>query len=127
MQLLSFTLKGCCGIRDGLGQDVLTLDFEARCDGAELVAIAGANGRGKSTLLDNMHPHLTMHSGAAMAGAGGFSYYDLVFLPESEKGLVWALAGRCYRSRVVIQLNGGVGPRAICSRWATTGHGVQWS
>lgn len=106
MQLLSLTLKGFRGIRDGLGQDALTLDFEALCDGAELVAIAGANGRGKSTVLDNMHPYLTMPSRASAAGAGGFSYYDHVFLPENEKGLVWALEGRSYRSQVVIRLNG---------------------
>ncbi|MFP5474612.1 MAG: DNA repair protein [Gammaproteobacteria bacterium] len=106
MQLLSLTLKGFRGIRDGLGLDALTLDFEALCDGAELVAIAGANGRGKSTVLDNMHPYLTMPSRASAAGAGGFSYYDHVFLPENEKGLVWALEGRSYRSQVVIRLNG---------------------
>lgn len=106
MQLLSLTLKGFRGIRDGLGLNALTLDFEALCDGAELVAIVGANGRGKSTLLDNMHPYLTMPSRAATAGAGGFSYYDHVFLPENEKDLVWALDGRCYRSQVVIRLNG---------------------
>jgi len=47
MQPLKLTLKGFRGIRDGLGQDVLTLDFERLADGAELVAIAGANGRGK--------------------------------------------------------------------------------
>lgn len=106
MQLLSLTLKGFRGIRDGLGLDVLTLDFEALCDGAELVAIVGANGRGKTTVLDNMHPYLTMPSRSAAAGAGGFSYYDHVFLPESEKDLVWALEGRSYRSQIVIRLNG---------------------
>ena len=106
MQLLSLTLKGFRGVRDGLGLDVLTLDFEALCDEAELVAIAGANGRGKTTVLDNMHPYLTMPSRASAAGAGGFSYYDHVFLPENEKGLVWALEGRSYRSQVVIRLNG---------------------
>lgn len=106
MQLLSLTLKGFRGIRDGLGLDALTLDFEALCDGAELVAIAGANGRGKTTVLDNMHPYLTMPSRAAAPGAGGFSYYDHVFLPENEKDLVWALEGRSYRSQVVIRLNG---------------------
>ena len=42
MQLLSLTLKGFRGIRDGLGLAALTLDFEALCDGAELVAIAEA-------------------------------------------------------------------------------------
>jgi ABC-type transport system involved in cytochrome c biogenesis ATPase subunit len=34
----------------------LTLDLERLADGAELVAIAGANGRGKTTVMDNMHP-----------------------------------------------------------------------
>lgn len=106
MQLLSLTLKGFRGVRDGLGRDALTLDFEALCDGAELVAIVGANGRGKTTVLDNMHPYLTMPSRASAAGAGGFSYYDHVFLSENEKDLVWALEGRSYRSQVVIRLNG---------------------
>lgn len=104
MQLLSLTLNGFRGIRDGLGLDALTLDFEALCGDAELVAIVGANGRGKSTVLDNMHPYLTMPSRAATAG--GFSYFDHVFLPESTKELVWALQGRRYRSQVVIRLNG---------------------
>jgi len=100
------TLRGFRGIRDGLGRDVLTLDFERLADGAELVAIGGANGRGKTTVMDNMHPYLTMPSRAALAGPGGFSYYDHVFLPESEKDLTWAHEGRCYRSQIVIRLNG---------------------
>jgi DNA repair protein SbcC/Rad50 len=106
MQPLSLTLKGFRGIRDGLGRDVLTLDFEKLADGAELVAIAGANGRGKTTLMDNMHPYLTMPSRAAMAGPGGFSYYEHVCLPENEKDLTWAHDGRSYRSQVVIRANG---------------------
>jgi exonuclease SbcC len=106
MQPLSLTLKGFRGIRAGLGCDVLTLDFEQLADGAELVAIAGANGRGKTTVMDNMHPYLTMPSRAATAGPGGFSYYDHVCLPENEKDLVWSHAGRTYRSQVVIRLNG---------------------
>lgn len=106
MHLLSLSLKGFRGIRDGLGLDALTLDFESLCDGAELVAIVGANGRGKSTVLDNMHPYLSMPSRSGASGPGGFSYYDHVFLPESEKELVWALRDRCYRSHVVILLNG---------------------
>ena len=106
MQPFSLTLKGFRGIRDGLGRDVLTLDFERLADGAELVAIAGANGRGKTTVMDNMHPYLTMPSRAAVAGPGGFSYYDHVCLPENEKNLIWAYDGRSYRSQVVIRLNG---------------------
>jgi exonuclease SbcC len=106
MQPLSLTLKGFRGIRDGLGLDTLMLDFERLADGAELIAIAGANGRGKTTVMDNMHPYLTMPSRASVAGPGGFSYYEHVFLPESEKDLTWAHEGRSYRSQVVIRLNG---------------------
>lgn len=106
MQPLSLTLKGFRGIRDGLGRDVLTLDFERLADGAELVAIVGANGRGKTTVMDNMHPYLTMPSRAGVAGPGGFSYYDHVCLPENEKDLIWAHDGRSYRSQVVVRLNG---------------------
>ena len=53
---LLLTLKGFRGIRAGLGLDALTLDFERHADGAQLVAIAGANGRGKTTAMDNLHP-----------------------------------------------------------------------
>jgi len=56
MRPLVLTLKGFRGIRDGLGRDELKLDFEQLAGDAELVAIAGSNGRGKSTILDNMTP-----------------------------------------------------------------------
>jgi len=106
MYPLSLTLKGFRGIRDGLGLDVVTLDLERLAGDAQLVALAGPNGRGKTTLLDNLHPYLTMPSRAAVAGAGGFSFYDQVCLPEAEKDLVWSHEGRRYRSQVVIRNNG---------------------
>lgn len=56
MQPLSLTLKGFRGIRDGLGRDELTLDFEHLAGDAQLIAIVGSNGRGKSTLMECMHP-----------------------------------------------------------------------
>ena len=56
MQPLLLTLKGFRGVRDGLGFDTLTLDFQRLADGAALVAIAGANGCGKTTVMDNMQP-----------------------------------------------------------------------
>ena len=121
MQPLSLTLKGFRGIRDGLGRDVLTLDFERLADGAELVAIAGANGRGKTTVMDNMHPYLTMPSRAGVAGPGGFSYYDHVCLPENEKDLIWAHDGRSYRSQAVIRLTGRRKTEAFLLRFADDG------
>ena len=53
---LHLMLKGFKGIRSGMGRDVLTLDLEAICGDATLVAFSGANGRGKSTIIDNLHP-----------------------------------------------------------------------
>lgn len=106
MTPLSLTLKGFRGIRDGLGCDELTLDLERLADGARLIAIAGTNGRGKTTIMDNLTPYLSMPSRAATAGPGGFSYYDHVFLPESQKELKWAHEGRSYRSQVVVRMNG---------------------
>ena len=47
-----------------------------------------------------------MPSRAAVAGPGGFSYYDHVFLPESIKDLAWSHEGHRYRSQIVIRLNG---------------------
>ena len=56
MQPLSLTLTGFKGVRSGLGRDTLSLDVEALAGDATLVAIAGANGRGKTTVMDNLHP-----------------------------------------------------------------------
>lgn len=104
MQPLSIRLKGFRGIRDGLGRDELALDLERMADGAALVAIVGANGRGKTTLMDSLHPYLVMPSRLPGTSIGGFSYYDHVYLPESEKELIWAHEGHCYRSHIVIRL-----------------------
>ena len=47
-----------------------------------------------------------MPSRAAVAGPGGFSYYDHVFLPESTKELVWRHGGKRYKSQLVLRVNG---------------------
>lgn len=108
-------LKGFRGIRDGLGSDELILDMDQLAEEATLVALAGANGRGKTTILDNLHPYLTMPSRAA--SASGFSYYDHICLPESEKELVWSVMGRRYRSHVVVRSNGRRRTEAFLFVW----------
>lgn len=106
MKPISQTLKGFRGIRDGLGLDELTLDFEALGKNAELIAILGPNGSGKTTVMDNMHPFLVMPSRAGADGLGAFSYYDHVVLPENVKEFVFTHNGERYRSEVVIRVNG---------------------
>src|SRR6266853_371683 len=106
MKPTSLTLKGFRGIRDGLGRDVIELDFEQLAGDAELIAMVGSNGRGKTTIMDNMTPFPIMPSRAGADGLGSFSYYDQVCLPESVKDLVWEHAGERYRSQLVFRLNG---------------------
>lgn len=103
---IALTLTGFKGIRSGLGRDTLRLDLEALAGDATLVAIAGANGRGKTTVMDNLHPYLVMPSRAGSDGLGAFSYYDHVFLPESQKELTWEHRGHRYKSQLVFRVNG---------------------
>jgi len=53
---LVLTLTGFNGIKSGLGRETITLDVDALAGDAALVAIAGANGRGKTTIMENCHP-----------------------------------------------------------------------
>jgi exonuclease SbcC len=106
MRPISLTLKGFRGIRDGLGRDVIELHFEQLAGDAQLIAMVGRNGRGKTTLMDNMTPFPIMPSRAGADGLGSFSYYDQVYFPESVKDLVWEHAGQRYRSQLVFRLNG---------------------
>lgn len=106
MRPLSLTLTGFIGIRDGMNKETLTLDFDRLTAGAQLVAIVGPNGRGKTTVLDNMTPYATMPSKAGADGLGSFSYYDEVYLPVNRKELLWEMGGQRYRTQIIIRLNG---------------------
>jgi len=103
MKPVSLTLRGFRGIRDGLGRHELSLDLATLADGAQLIAICGANGRGKTTVLDNLTPYPIMPSRAGGDGSGAFSYYEHVYLPENVKDLVWDHGGRRYRSQLIIR------------------------
>lgn len=106
MKPLSLRLKGFRGIRDGLGLDEVFLDLEALPADAQLVALAGANGKGKSTLMDNLHPYTVMPSRAGADGLGAFSYYDHLCASEAEKELIWEHDGQRYRSHLVFRMSG---------------------
>lgn len=121
MQPLYLNLVGFLGIRVGLGCDRWSLDLTQLPEEAHLVALAGPNGRGKTTLIDNLHPYLCLPSRSGQR-LSGFSYYEHVYLPESEKDLIWQHEGQRYRSHVVIRLNGRRSTEAYLWRYTEQGH-----
>ena len=54
MRLITLTLRGFTGMKAGLGRDELTLDLDQQAGDAEIVAVARADGIGKSTVIDNL-------------------------------------------------------------------------
>ena len=117
MKPLRLTLKGFTGIRDGLGRDELTLDFASLAVDAQLVALVGPNGSGKTTIIDNAHPYRLMPSRATSASVGGFSYYDHLCAPEGGKDLEWMHEGRRLRSQLVFRMNGTRRTEAFLHEW----------
>ena len=99
-------LKGFAGIRAGLNRDELSLDLVQLAGDAELVAFAGPNGIGKTTVMDNLQPYRLLPSRASSFGPAGFSFYEHLVLPECVKELVWRHAGKRYRSTLVFRMNG---------------------
>src|ERR1700676_662689 len=99
-------LKGFAGIRAGLDQDELTLDLTQLVGDAQLVAFAGPNGTGKTTVMDNLQPYRLLPSRASSFSPAGFSFYEHLVLPECVKQLVWRHAGKRYRSTLVFRMNG---------------------
>ena len=95
-------LKNFIGIQSGLGLDEIEIDFDELTEGAELVALFGPNGKGKSTILDNMHPFRIMPSRCSSYSAGSFSYYDQIF-DDAVKVLHWKDSGRKFRSTINIK------------------------
>ncbi|WP_273284623.1 DNA repair protein [Methylibium petroleiphilum] len=67
--------------------------------------------------MDNLHPYLLMPSRASAGAPGGFSYYEHVVLPESEKTLMWEMDGRRYRSQLVIRSGGRRRTEAYLFAW----------
>ena len=97
MRIKKLKLRGFKGIFKGVGQDELNLELDG-LDG--LVILSGANGRGKTTLLENLQPFRTMPS-------RGISLKDAVYLKDSCKDLVFDHDGSEYRCLVTINGDSG--------------------
>lgn len=57
-ELISLSLRGAIGIRDGQHKDDFYIDFSKFDDG--VVCLLGANGTGKTTIIENCHPYPCM-------------------------------------------------------------------
>lgn len=104
MKPLRLTLSGFKGVRDGLGVKSFTLEFNAT---AQLVALKGRNGRGKTTLIDNLQPYRLLPSkvdGSWSPKAA--SFYESLDAPVATKDLLWVHQGKYFRSLCEWKMNG---------------------
>jgi len=88
MKNLSIRLKGFTGIKKGLGRDEIALDLSL-LNG--LTAIAGPNGFGKSTLIENLHPFRILAS-----RKGALAHH--VFLRDAVKEYAFAMDGHTFQT-----------------------------
>ncbi|MCK4821721.1 hypothetical protein KA005_38500, partial [bacterium] len=92
MKILKLRLKGFIGVKEGLGLDEIELDFSGL---SGLIAMAGSNGMGKTTILDNMHPYRQLASRSR-------SLKHHTFLRDSSKEFDFEFHGDQYRTLIKI-------------------------
>ncbi|MDD5061964.1 MAG: hypothetical protein PHN44_06785 [Candidatus Marinimicrobia bacterium] len=97
MRIEYLRLKGFTGIKRGLGLDEIKIDFN---NIVGLVAFAGQNGLGKSTVLENLHPFNTL---ASRSGA----IFNHTYRRDSEKELSFSYNGAQYRTLLKIDCQSG--------------------
>lgn len=79
-ELVSLSLRGAIGIRDGQHKEDFALDFSKYSDG--VVCLEGQNGRGKTTFVENCHPYPCM-----LTREGALK--DHFYLKDSHRILVY--------------------------------------
>lgn len=95
-ELLSLSLRGAIGIRDGQHKEDFELNFENMEDG--IVCLAGPSGHGKSTLLENCHPYPCM-----LTRSG--SLKEHFYLKDSHRILIYKDENNLYY-RISILIDG---------------------
>lgn len=90
------TLSGFKGIRDGLGVKQFTLEL-GEADG--LIALKGRNGRGKTTLIDNLQPYRLLPSKVdGTWSTKAASFYESLEGSSASKDLLWTHDGRTFHT-----------------------------
>lgn len=92
MKIHSLKVKGAIGFKKGLGLDEIEVDFTGL---SGLVALAGQNGFGKTTLLENLSPYRQF---ASRAGALRHHF----FLRDSFRDLTFEYGGNIYRTLIKV-------------------------
>lgn len=92
MELQSIKIRGATGIKKGLGLDEINLDLSGL---SGLIALSGPNGKGKSTLLENLSPYPTLAS-----RKGALSHH--FFLRDSFRDLTFTYQGDEIRTLIKV-------------------------
>lgn len=93
MNVLKLKLKGAIGIKRGIGLEEIEIDFTQFRPG--IVLFVGDNGRGKSTVIDNMHSFRRL---ASKDGPLASHFY----LKDSYRILTFEYEGEIYESKILI-------------------------
>lgn len=93
MRLKKLQLRGAIGIWKGLGLEEIEIDF-SKFDGG-LIALVGENGRGKTTIIENLHPYRRL-----VTREGNIA--DHFYLKDSYRKLEFVLDEKTYRSEIYI-------------------------
>lgn len=96
MKIETFRAKGFKGFKRGLGMDEISVDFSGK---SGLIALAGDNGTGKSTMMELLQPYpqLVSRDGAL------FHHVDT---RDAERELTFTYAGHRYRTLLKIDGQG---------------------
>lgn len=104
MKLESLTLAGSRGIRAGMGLEEISIDLTKLPPG--LIAVVGPNGKGKTTILDNLQPYRMMPYKMKKCKnwtPAAFSYYDQFYGNDGLIELIFQMMdGKRYRKYILI-------------------------
>lgn len=94
-ELVSASVKGAIGIKDGTGLDEITIDFSKMTE--SVFVIVGDTGKGKSTLIENCQPFPRMLTRTTIA------FKDNFYLKDSHRILVYKdESGQYYKLSMLI-------------------------
>lgn len=101
MKVLSAKSRGLIGLKEGMGVDEISLDLSQL---SGMIALAGENGRGKSTFMETLQPHPIMPSRKSVDGSK-YALQRNFYLRDSYLDREYLFNGD--RIRCLVKINGG--------------------